>query len=223
MREGIHLQALRQHEVQAVLDHSRRVPLGGRWPDRIRRGVACGSICAWNSISAQLKCSSRTRSAAAKTLADVAERIVNVAFDVAGLVVVQQDGVRHSGRVRCVISGQFLDLELDQLERPLGRLGVDPRPPPPRARRDSARGRAPSHRRRPSQHAACQYVAGDDGDDAIGARASERRSRRRRNAIHRGDDEESASALVDSRAAEAVMLSAPSTISGTPGRFAGRA
>ena len=105
-----------------------------------------------------------------QTLADVAELIVDVAFDIAGLVVVQKYGVRRACRFRRVISGQFLDLELDQTECPFGRLGVD--------------GGDRRHRLAPIAHAATgqrifvhgdrqhavsvrAVVAGDDRDDAI--------------------------------------------------------
>ena len=166
---GIHLQALRQHEVQVIADlrHGlHRETVGGRivfGERRMRLDLRMIDLGAAEALLAH-------QIGGSKTLADVAELIVNVAFDVAGLVVVQQDGVRHTGRVRCVISGQFLDLELDQSERPFGRLGVD------RGHRRhglaaiahaAARHRIFVHGDRQHAVGVRAIVAGDDGDDAV--------------------------------------------------------
>lgn len=60
-----------------------------------------------------------------KTLADIAELVMNVTFNVAGLVIVQKHGVRRARRFGRIIGGQLLRLEFDQCESPLGRLLID--------------------------------------------------------------------------------------------------
>jgi hypothetical protein len=60
-----------------------------------------------------------------KTLSDVAELMMDLTFDVAGLVIVQKHGARRAGIGRGVIGRQFLHFQFDQVERPLGRLRVD--------------------------------------------------------------------------------------------------
>ena len=105
-----------------------------------------------------------------EALADVAELMMDVAFEIARLVVVQQHGVR---RARCfgrIIGRQLLHLEIDQRQRPLGRLRIDRRD-----RRDrlaaiahaAARQRIFVHGDR--QHAVSMrtVVAGDDRDHAV--------------------------------------------------------
>ena len=166
---GIHLQALRQHEVQVIADlrhrlhreaAGRRIEFG---KTRVRLDLRVVDLGAAEPLLAH-------QIGRGQTLADVAELVVDVAFDIAGLVVVQKHGVRRACRFRRVISGQFLDLELDQTECPFGRLGVD--------------GGDRRHRLAPVAHAATgqrifvhgdrqhavsvrAVVAGDDRDDAI--------------------------------------------------------
>ena len=95
---------------------------------------------------------------------------MNVAFDIAGLVVVQQHGVRRARRFRRIIGGQLLHLEFDQSERPLGRLRVD------RGHRRhrlaaiahaAARQRIFVHGDRQHAVGVRTVVAGDDRDHAV--------------------------------------------------------
>ena len=95
---------------------------------------------------------------------------MHVALDIAGLVVVQQHGVRRARRFGRIIGGQFLHLEFDQAERALGRLRVDRR-----HRRDrlaaiahaAARQRIFVHGDRQHAVSVRAVVAGDDRDHAV--------------------------------------------------------
>ena len=52
---------------------------------------------------------------------------MDVAFEIAGLVVVQQHGTRRARGLGRIIGGQFLHFEFDQPERALGGLSVNGR------------------------------------------------------------------------------------------------
>jgi hypothetical protein len=60
-------------------------------------------------------------------LRDIAELVMDVAFEVAGLVIVQKHRIRRARGYGCIISGQFLHFEFDELERALGGLLINRR------------------------------------------------------------------------------------------------
>ena len=112
---------------------------------------------------------SRTRSAAAKPAAHIAELVVDLALEVARLVVVQQHRARGARFLRRVVGRKLAHLELDQPQRALGGLGVDRR----HGRDRLAAVAHPLARQRVFVHGDRQHavgvravVAGDDGHDA---------------------------------------------------------
>ena len=105
-----------------------------------------------------------------KSGVEVAEIVVHFAFDVAGLFVVQQRGVRRARVLRFEIGRQFLEFDLDEIERALRGFLVDGRH---RGDRFAAIAHALARQRifvhRDRQHAVSETAvgAGDDCGDAI--------------------------------------------------------
>ena len=101
---------------------------------------------------------------------EIAEFMVDLALDIAGLVVVQQHGVRRAGGFRIVVGRQLAQLEFDQIDRALRRFGVDRR-----HRGDRLAAIAhPAARQRIFVHGDRQHavgdraiLAGDHRDDAV--------------------------------------------------------
>ena len=159
---GIHFEASGQHEVQVVADlrhglhretAGQRIEFGKTGVRLDLRVVDLGATELF--LAHQIGCG--------KTFVDIAELMMDFAFDVAGLVVVQKHGVRRARGIGRVIGGKLLHFQFDQAKRPLGRLRVDRR-----------------HRR--DRLAAIAYAAArqrifvhGDGEHAVGVRDNHRR------------------------------------------------
>ena len=166
---GIHLQALREHEVQVIADlrHGLHRETAGRRIVFGKAGVRL-DLRVVDLGAAELLLAHQI--GGGKTLRDIAERMMDVAFEIAGFVVVQQHGTRRARVLGRIIGGQFLHFEFDQVERPLGRLLVDRR-----HRRDrlaaiahaSARQRIFVHGDRQHAVGVIAVVAGDDRHHAF--------------------------------------------------------
>ena len=121
---GIHLQALREHEMQVIADlrHGlhreaarQRIELGKAG---VRLDLRVVDLGATELLLAH-------QIGRGKTLRDVAELMMDVAFEVAGFVVVQKHGIRRARSLGRIIGGELRHFQFDQAESPLGGLRVD--------------------------------------------------------------------------------------------------
>ena len=140
----VHFEAARQHQVQVVGDlrHAlHRQPAGARVVFGERRVRLDLPMVDLGAAEASPRAPDRLRRSPGR---DIAELVMDLALDIAGLVVVQHAWRRARALSAACNRPAVRAPPVDQVQRALGGLGVDRRPPPPPARRDSARARAPA-------------------------------------------------------------------------------
>ena len=121
---GIHFKALGEHEMQVIADlrHGLHGEAAGQ---RIEFGKTCVRLDLCVVDLGATECLLTHQIGFGESLVDIAELMMDFAFDVAGFVVVQKHGIRRARSIRRVIGGKFLQLQVDQANGPLGGLCVD--------------------------------------------------------------------------------------------------